>query len=886
MKKTTLKAFLYLSIINTLCNAQTVLEIDGAIEQKRLLSIKDYELWETIDQYYLSDSGDWCSYARHKKNKTTLIIASTQGDLKYNFSDGYSVKFNSGSQWAACVVRKKGLGLLNLEAQKSPHWISGVTQFEFSPDGDYLIYAADHKTDAAISKKLTILNLKTKKEHVLTGIEGYQLSPDSKKLAYIQNVENKKSVKLISLGKATIETIVENGSYGYKNLVWSAGSTALAFFEERLGVSGGQNAYKIYCYKKRKGKSKLYGLDLAENDNFFPGRKITGHKLGFSPKELKIYFKVQGSEDRYKPIYNEDDVEVWKATDKHPGPKSYQKNTIYSANFASWHPETGKTAILETDALPKALVGNQGRYMLSYDPLQYEPDFSVTGKHDIYLTDLKTGMVRLILKQFGGEATISPNSKYISYFKDKHWWVYSIEKNTHTNVTKHLAVTWHRESSKHPHKNGLKPYGSAGWTKGDKQLVVYDKYDVWMISPTGESQRLTNGRSSQIRYRIHGKKVLYKGQIKSHITVFTGGFDDPVRIGSPIDLSNGLTFHIEGVDKASGYAIWKPGKKVQILVYKPMRISDLIKASDKDVYIYVEQSFKTAPRIVYLNKKDADSKILAASNTHQKQFHWGHSELVYYKGLNGEDLQGALFYPANYKPGKKYPMIVEIYERLSKSLHKYINPSEYQRSRLNRTHYTASGYFVFHPDINYTYNNVGMSAVHCVEAGVKAVIAKGVVEEDRIGLNGHSFGGYQTNFIITQSNLFATAVAGASVSDIVSIYHLGKMKNFEDWQFVFKGSFYENREAYLYNSPIQHLANVRTPLLLWTGKKDASVDYRQSFQMFYGLHRLNKPCELLVYPDEGHDMMSTKNMLDLSRRTKAWFDKYLKPEPALENKNF
>jgi dipeptidyl aminopeptidase/acylaminoacyl peptidase len=234
-------------------------------------------------------------------------------------------------------------------------------------------------------------------------------------------------------------------------------------------------------------------------------------------------------------------------------------------------------------------------------------------------------------------------------------------------------------------------------------------------------------------------------------------------------------------------------------------------------------------------------------------------------------------------------MIVWVYENLSHLLHDYVNPTEYSAG-FNRTNYTSAGYFVFLPDIKHTFNDVGVSAVRCIEAGVKAVLKKGLVEADHVGLIGHSFGGYETNFTITQTNLFATAVAGAGNTDLISNYHSiafgddndSRMHWYESQQYRFTDSFYQNPEAYYRNSPLHQIQGIHIPLLLWSGKEDARIDWHQSIELFTGLRRLGKPCELLLYPDEGHNLSKPENQLDLTRRIKAWFDRYLKPDGALK----
>ncbi len=857
--------------------------------KKKHLTPKDYDLWYEIKNHSISDNGEWYTYFEKGKDSTTLFVGSTKNKIKYNFPNGGVYFFSAENTWFACLIPKKALRLLNLETGEIK-WIPNVANAEFSLDGNFLIYK---EIEGDNISNLVIHNLKTSQKDHFTNISDYIMSPDGKQLVYIQNAKAEKVVGIMNLDQSKPTIITKNSLHNYKHLLWNANGNSLAFLQEQVGVNGEHPTYKICNYKIEKGRTILYILNPITDATVFPEKDIVYNdlKLKFAPNGSTLYFEIGEVVDQETIGDTEGEVEIWRANNKkllYPlfNAKMYQQLKPYVPRLASWHPETGKTVVLENENLPKAAIGNKGSFMLSYNPLVYEPSFAKKGNNDIHITDLKTGMSHLLLKEYAGNVFMSPEGNYINYFRDKHWWIYDIDKQVHVNITKDLPSTWYKSSSKYreKYKNGLNPYGSPGWTKGDEELIVYDKYDVWLISPKGKAKKLTDGKASKIKYRIYKNMELYKGQIKSSFAnYFNGGVN---KISKEVNFSEDVIFKTEGANKSSGYSVWKKGKGIEVLVYKDMLVTDLRKSKNKDSYTYVEQSFQTSPRIVYLKREGSAPKILNESNSHQKQFHWGRSELVYYKGPNGEDLMGALFYPADYRQGEKYPMIVQIYESMSGTLHKYRNPSREIKGRINPTNYTAEGYLIFHPDIDYTFNDIGVSAIDCVELGIKKVIEKDVVEVDHIGLIGHSFGGYETNFIITQSDLFATAVSGSGVSDLVSWYHdfSGPYTNIgtntwrcEDLQFGFKGSFHEIPEAYIRNSPIHHITNINTPLLLWAGKKDDSVSYKQSVEMYFGLRRLNKICELLLYPNERHIIRNTKNQVDLSRRIKSWFEKYLKP---------
>jgi dipeptidyl aminopeptidase/acylaminoacyl peptidase len=624
---------------------------------------------------------------------------------------------------------------------------------------------------------------------------------------------------------------------------------------------------------------------------------LTDGSLRISDDGMAVFFEMISQEDldsqsKSKLPVN---VQVWNTKDKRIYPKRAQMGQAeFVPSLTVWWPSKEKTMVLETKELPKAVLTNDGKHILSYHPTANAPHFKNTGDIDLYLTDLETGERHLFLKRqeygkygFRYNLEFSPKGKYISYFRDRHWWIYDLDKKTHTNVTKGLGLQLYETAEDAAYSGGLEPYDGAhrflSWMPGDKGLIIYDRYDVWLMTPTGKARRITQGREKQVRYRLD--RIAHFGRINIYPQVLLSNFEKEQFI-----MSQGLVLKtLDTKTMASGYAIWKPETGLKELIYKDMHISELIKAKDREAYIYLEESFDTPPRLRYWEKGMSDSKVLVESNPQQKQFQWGRSELVHYTGPEGEPLQGALYYPANYRAGKKYPMIVNIYQIQSQGLHHYVRPTEYIGDGFNRTNYTADGYLVFLPDINYRFNDVGISAVQCTEAGVKAVLAKGIVETDHIGLIGHSFGGYETAFIVTQTNMFATAVAGAAVTDLVSFYHgvgwerkMNQIYWFESHQLRFTDSFYQNPEAYLRNSSLHHAANINTPLLLWTGKQDYWLDWHQSIELYSGLRRLGKECTLLLYPDEGHALSNKTNQVDLTRRIKAWFDTYLKPDGALK----
>ncbi|HEY0866044.1 MAG TPA: prolyl oligopeptidase family serine peptidase, partial [Fimbriimonas sp.] len=257
----------------------------------------------------------------------------------------------------------------------------------------------------------------------------------------------------------------------------------------------------------------------------------------------------------------------------------------------------------------------------------------------------------------------------------------------------------------------------------------------------------------------------------------------------------------------------------------------------------------------------------------------------------GKPLGGVLLYPANYVKGETYPMVVYVYERQSNDLHQYIAPNPY--AAYNPQMLSQSGYFVLMPDIAYERKrHPGQSALECTEAALDAVLAKKLgVDPARIGIVGHSWGGYEAAFISTVSGRFAAAVCGSGLTDFASLYgnHYYKTGTpssviMEVGQARMQVPIWEDREAYLQNSAVWQAPKRKAPLLIQVGDKDDLVDWNQGLSLYNALRRLGKEAVLLVYRNEGHRLMGRANQKDYAARLRHFLDVYLKgakPEPWL-----
>jgi dipeptidyl aminopeptidase/acylaminoacyl peptidase len=316
-------------------------------------------------------------------------------------------------------------------------------------------------------------------------------------------------------------------------------------------------------------------------------------------------------------------------------------------------------------------------------------------------------------------------------------------------------------------------------------------------------------------------------------------------------------------------------------------VTRLTRADSADVYMYRIEGADDSPDIFVGGPLLADARQGSNTNPFQHQYAWTRSQLIDYRNTQGKELQAALLYPANYEAGRKYPMIVYLYDITSNTLHNYHVPSE--KVAYNPAVFTQNGYFVLRPDIVYRGRNPGLSAVEALVPAVDEVLKTGMVDSARVGIVGHSWGAYQTAFTITQTNRFAAAVAGAPLTDLISMYlsiywNTGgtDARIFEIQQGRMQVPFWEDLDAYMKNSPLFNIRQMNTPLLVAFGDKDGAVDWHQGIELYNAARRADKDMVLLVYEGENHSLARKPNQLDYHRRINVWFGHYLKGEPAPE----
>jgi dipeptidyl aminopeptidase/acylaminoacyl peptidase len=398
---------------------------------------------------------------------------------------------------------------------------------------------------------------------------------------------------------------------------------------------------------------------------------------------------------------------------------------------------------LADEAMESVSPSNDGRYAIGADNRAYRimSDYD-PGLSDYYLVNTADGTRKLVGQKQRFGASLSPGAKYSISFDGKDWNSYSIADGRTVNLTRGLGVNFFNEENDEP---ATPPsYGFAGWTRDDREVLLYDRYDIWQVAPDGSSAKnLTDGVGRR------DKTVLRYVRL------------DPKE--RSIDPAKPLLLHAENEEtRDSGfYRDRINGGLPEKLLMGPKDYNNPTKAKDADVLILTASRFDEFPDVWVTGLNFKDLKKVSNGDAQRAPFNWGSAELVSFKNTDGVPLKGLLLKPDNFDPKKKYPMIVYIYERLTQGLHAFRNPGP--GTSINPTFYVSNGYLIFMPDIVYTTGYPGQSALKCVLPGIQAVVDKGFVNEKAIGIQGHSWGGYQIAYMVTQTNRFKASAPGAAV---------------------------------------------------------------------------------------------------------------------------
>lgn len=860
-KKLTLAVVFIISI-----NCFSMLRANSAFAQqnnKRKITQSDYGSWATLWPKVLSTDGNWTSYQiDYEQSQDTLFVQSTKSDQTYVFAGGSDGRFALENYFASLMPNGQ-FHLLNLRSGKVKV-ISNVKRYDLVMQGKFII-----TLDQGYGQR-SMLKIYTEHWNLLDSIVGvteYKLNEKTNALVYAASAKNCYEVGIVHFQKYEKQILSNNCAAKFHRFRWQKDGRSIAYLAETDSVSKSQ-AVHFYSLDTRR-EYKLDGsvaLDLFEKGYEVNSRSPLD--ISDDGRFVSIGLSIK------KPLSAPPDknaVEVWNGND----PKLFAaRQRVILPVSVRWDPETGNCKQISSDTLPNMILNQKMTHALIFDPYAYGRIPAYYFKADYYLRDISSGKTQLLLKQQSGvpgHITFGPNGDKILYFSDKNWWVYDLLQDKHLNITNSKSGLFDSESDDFAQTN---VYGIAAWVQELNSALIYDRYDIWLVALDGSSStRLTQGREKNMIFRVasaesHDQNGNYFGWGNVHLS-----------------LSKDILLNVKSQnDWSTGFAIYNHKSGVKSLVYGQQRYEGIKKT--KSGFIYTMQKFDEPPRLMFTSEPGKQRKLIYQSNKQQQNFAYGKAQLINFSNTDGDSLKAAIFYPAGYDASKKYPMLVYVYERVSGNLHGYVNVTSLNSDGFNVSNFTQNGYIVLMPDIKYKLGDPAVSASNCITSAVQKVIGMGIVTPNKIGLIGHSFGGYETNYVISQTGLFAAAVSGAGLSDVIgSYFNLNEnhsltpdMWRYENQQQRMGKPLYDDKEGYLRNSPVMFADKINTPLLLWTGKSDRVVPMVQSITMYLALRRLGKKTILLAYPNEDHTIAKPENQSDLTGRIASWFDYYLKDE--------
>jgi dipeptidyl aminopeptidase/acylaminoacyl peptidase len=756
---------------------------------------------------------------------------------------------------------------------------------------------------------LVLRNTTTGSERTFNDALDYTLSKDAKTLVFAVSAKKEESNGVYAVSTQTDAAPVSllAGKGKYQKLTWDEDQTELAFISDRDDAQAKQPKFKVYLWERGsvapvadRGSSPTVSESSSERANAnnhasavpapvasevvsvsSPGfRKdfIVSDKanLSFSLDGSRLFLgaapppQPEKSADEDTPADEKVLVDLWHWKDDYIQPiQKVRAEQERSRSFRAVYVVKDRKFVQLADEKMESLnPSNDGRKAVGSDNRAYRitSDYD-PGMTDYYLVNTDDGSRKLVAQKQRGNVSLSPGAKYAIYFDGKDWNAYSVAAGTTVNLTKSLGVNFFNEENDTPEVPN--PYGIAGWTKDDRDLLIYDRFDVWQVSPDGNgAKNLTDGVGRQSKIQLRYVRL------------------DPKE--RSIDPAKPLLLHAENMETHDEgfYRDRVGGGMPDKLLMGTKGYNNPTKAKDADVLMFVAARFDEFPDIWVSDMSFKAPKKISNGDAQRAPFNWGTAELVNFKNTDGVALKGLLLKPDNFDPKKKYPMIVYIYERLSQGLYQFRNPGP--GTSINPTYYVSNGYLIFMPDIVYKTGYPGRDALQCVLPAVQTVVDRGFVDENNIGIQGHSWGGYQIAYMVTQTNRFKAAEAGAAVVNMTSAYSgirwgsgLPRQFQYEHSQSRIGGSLWEFPMRFLENSPLFHVDKIQTPLLLINNDEDDAVPWQQGIEFYLALRRLNKEAYMFTYNGEKHGLRKRINQKDYTRRLQEFFDHFLKgaPEP-------
>lgn len=736
---------------------------------------------------------------------------------------------------------------------------------------------------------LVLRDLRTGTERVFPWVDDYFFSEGGERLVMLtlkQDTLSTAGIHVLELASGEMFTVSE-GLKNYRGITMTADGSQIAFIaqqpepeteeEDDAKDDDAPEFYGLWFVADGSSEARLIADEnsawLSENwminEHSSPSFSEDGRRLffGTAPEPMR--------RDRSVEAIDMAEVDIWHWQDERLQSQQLVqlRNDRRQTFRAVYHIAGDRFVQLEDRSLESISVPNRGNAPFAMGAqnrhylylTQWE---GFPARTDLFVVNVETGERSLFTEGIKASSQTSPDGRFFIWYDyaDQNWYTHEFETGRSVNLTGHLDVAFFNEL--HDAPSDPNPYGIEGWTEGDARVIIRDRFDLWVFDPTqeGSGHRLTGGYGRENEVTLRSFREDREARHLPSDELFLSAFFNA-------DKSSG--FYTATLEDSRPTRLWRGD----------FRTFTPVKAADAERWMVRKSTFQQYQDVYLTDRRFRNFNRVTHANPQQDQYLWGNVELFHFTSLDGVRLEGLLYTPENFDPTKQYPMIVYFYERTSDRLHWYRPPAP-SASTITPAFYTSRGYIVAMPDIVYITGNPGRSAENAVIGMTLHLLDRGFVDPARIGLQGQSWGGYQIAHIITRTDMFAAAMAGAPVSNMISAYGgirwasgLNRQFQYEQTQSRIGGTLWEKPTYYIENSPIFFANRVRTPLLMMHNDDDGAVPWYQGIEFFTALKRLNQPVWMLNYNGEAHNLRERVNRKDLSRRMQQFFDHYLMDAP-------
>ena len=878
---TTMRHLKYLAFVACLGSLSPAL----AQNASKSLTIDDLVTWQRITDREISDNGKWVACKMEPwEGDATVYLYAAQGQETATFSPADKFAFSASSGYLV-VTQTPGkstvdsLKVLKTKEDKMPmntlviysvagkkETIDSLKTFKLADEADWIAYQRGRKDST-----LYVRSLDGSKTFQFPTVTDFQFAKKSGMLYYTSAAEGEAGIFTLNPEKGS-PALIKEGKGVFKQTTFDEKGERLAF----LYCADKDSSYKALSLWLSEHNAPAKEIATRGN-RAFPAEWVINENgmLQFSKSASRLFFGTSPEprqKDTTQLAENRPNVQVWSWDEPvQYTVQNYNKEKDLKKSYqAVYNLGNGSIFQLANEELPNIQLGNEGDAPLALlstsRPYSLSSMWEARTRSDYYTVSLDNGERKQIAKADYGRFRLSPQGKYAYWYgeTDSCWYTIALaEGKRYRLTTPESFPAWDEENDvpNHPYA-----HGAAGWTANDQSLLIYDRYDIWKFDPTAATSPINltvNGRKEKLSYRLE--------QLDKEARF--------IDLGKP-QLLKGFN------ETTKGYGFYNarlsaPAAPKTLLAGNYM-LRSINKAKNTDDVIYTMETFQQYPDIHYSTLAFKKSVQLTHGDKQQEGFIWGTAELVSWISLDGRPLEGVIYKPANFDPNKKYPMMVNFYERNSETLYNYRMP-EPHRSTIDYHLYNSNEYIIFNPDIRYVDGYPGESCYNCLMPGITMMIAKGYIDEKGIGAQGHSWGGYQVAYLATRTNLFSAIESGAPVVNMFSAYGgirwgsgMARSFQYEHTQSRLGATPWSSPLRYLENSPLFTMDKVQTPILIMHNDADGHVPWYQGIEYFVAMKRLGKPCWLLNYTGEPHWPTNMANRIDFQRRMFQFFNHYLK----------